>query len=116
MTKNVKHLGPFDRGLVVGLVVGEGSFTGDGKQAQLAISMNVRHEQLLRLLAELVPGSKLYGPYHHASRHFYRWMVRGPALADFLSEYEEDLRRVDRHVAGRIDEMQERYGPQLRIR
>jgi len=101
---------------VVGIIVGEGSFTGDGKQAQLAVSMHVRHERLLRLLADLVPGSKLYGPYHHSSRHFYRWMARGPALAAFLDEYEDDLRRTDDHVAGRIDEMRERYGPGLRIR
>ena len=55
VTKNVKHPDPFDRGLIVGLVIGEGSFTGDGKQAQLAISMNVRHERLLEYLRDAVP-------------------------------------------------------------
>lgn len=115
MTKNVKHPDPFDRGLIVGLVIGEGSFTGDGKQAQLAISMNVRHERLLEYLRNVVPGSKLYGPYHHSGRHFYRWMARGPALAAFLTEYEDDIRRVDDHVASRIDEMQARYGPNLKL-
>lgn len=116
MTKNVKHLPPFERGVIVGLVIGEASFTGDGKQAQLAVAMHVRHERLLTWLAESVPGSRLYGPYHHASRHFYRWMARGPALAAFLEDYEEDIRALDDHVAGRIDEMRERYGPGLRIR
>jgi hypothetical protein len=118
VTKHVKHdaLDPLDRGIVVGLVVGEASFTGDGKQAQLAISMHVRHERLLQWLADVVPGSRLYGPYHHSNRHFYRWMVRGTALADFLAEYEDDIRRVDDHVASRIDEMRDRYGTALRLR
>lgn len=116
MTKNVKHLPPFERGVIVGLVIGEASFTGDGKQAQLAIAMHVRHERLLTWLASVVDGSRLYGPYHHSNRHFYRWMARGPALAAFLDEYEDDIRAIDDHVAGRIDEMKERYGPTLRVR
>lgn len=104
----------YDRGVVVGLVIGEGSFTGDGRKASLAISMHVRHRDLLEWLTEQVDGSRLYGPYHHSGRHFMRWMLRGPALAAFVDEIEPDVRGLDTHVASRIADMRERYGPRLR--
>ena len=70
----------FSLGLLLGLIMGEGHFGGDGKQPQITIRMHARHENLFKWLLRLVPGSKLYGPYHHGGRHYYQWMVRGETL------------------------------------
>ena len=105
------ELSGFDRGLIVGVLVAEGSFGGDGKQPQVTLRVHVRHEALVRRLAELLPRSKLYGPYHHGDRHYFQWMVRGRALAEDLvpildAELQPDL---DAHAYERYREMRERY-------
>lgn len=104
------ELSAYERGVVVGLIIGEGSFTGDARKASLAISMHVRHRELLEWLADRVPASRLYGPYHHSGRHFMRWMLRGRGLADFVDEIEPDIQALCPHVASRIAEMRNRYG------
>ena len=42
----MSELTEFDRGLLVGLMIGEASFGGDGKQPQITVRMHVRHEAL----------------------------------------------------------------------
>lgn len=74
----------FAKGLLMGLLVGEGHFGGDGRQPHVTLRMHVRHAQLFRWLCQAVPGSRLYGPYHHAGRDYYQWMVRGEALRRYL--------------------------------
>src|SRR5918911_362016 len=86
-------LSPLEEGLIVGLLIGEGHFGGDGRKPQVTLRMHVRHESLLRWLEARVPGSRLYGPYHHGDRHYLQWMVRGPALVEHLLPVRE------RHVA-----------------
>ena len=49
-------LTPFEQGVVVGVLIGEGSFGGDGKQPQITLRMHVRHEALFRWLIERSPG------------------------------------------------------------
>ncbi len=100
-----------ERGLVVGLLIGEGHFGGDGKNPQITLRMHVRHEAVFRWLLRLFPRSRLYGPYHHGDRHYYQWMARGPALAeDVLPLVESVLTdEIDAHVNGRIREMKDRY-------
>lgn len=78
--KNNIEIDNFSLGFLLGILIGEGHFGGDGKQPQVTLRMHVRHEQIFRWLVGLVPGSKLYGPYHHGGRHYYQWMVRGEAL------------------------------------
>src|SRR5437660_741568 len=73
-----------DLGLLIGVLIGEGHFGGDGKQPQVTLRMHVRHEALFRWLAERFPRSRLYGPYHHGNRHYFQWMVRGRALVEDL--------------------------------
>jgi hypothetical protein len=104
-------LSDFDRGVIVGLLIGEGSFGGDGKQPQVTLRMHVRHEAIFNWLVERVPGSRLYGPYHHGGRSYFQWMARGRALVTGLlplleSELGPDL---DGHAASRFDQMRERY-------
>ncbi len=100
-----------ERGLVVGLLIGEGHFGGDGKNPQVTLRMHVRHEAVFRMLERLFPRARLYGPYHHGGRHYYQWMARGPALAeDVLPLVESVLTdEIDAHVSGRVREMKERY-------
>ena len=100
-----------ERGLFVGILIGEGHFGGDGKTPHVTLRMHVRHESLFRWLDERFPRARLYGPYHHGGRHYYQWMARGPALVeDVLPLVEAVLSDdVDSHVAGRVREMREKY-------
>jgi hypothetical protein len=103
----------FDRGLLVGLLIGEGSFGGDGKQPQVTLRMHVRHEAIFHWLVERFPATRLYGPYHHGGRSYYQWMARGTALVrDILPVLEEaSLETLDAHAAERLRAMLDRYAP-----
>jgi hypothetical protein len=107
----VDELTEFEKGVAVGLLIGEGSFGGDGKQPQVTLRMHVRHEALFRWLMERFPRTRLYGPYHHGGRSYYQWMARGSALVqDVLPLLEERLSAsLDGHASERLDEMLERY-------
>lgn len=104
-------LSDFDTGFLVGLLVGEGSFGGDGKQPQVTLRMHTRHEALFRWLMERFPRSKLYGPYNHGGRSYYQWMARGRTLVeDLLPLLEAHVRpELDGHAAARFDEMRSKY-------
>ncbi len=106
-----RALSDFERGVVVGLLIGEGSFGGDGKQPQVTLRMHIRHERLFRWLLELFPTSRLYGPYHHGGRSYYQWMARGPALVhELLPLLEGKLHEeLDGYAAERFQRMCERY-------
>jgi hypothetical protein len=101
----------FERGVVVGLLIGEGSFGGDGKQPQVTLRMHTRHEALFRWLVERFPRSRLYGPYHHGGRSYFQWMARGPVLVhELLPLLEGELHRdLDGYAAERLESMRERY-------
>jgi hypothetical protein len=100
----------FEEGFLLGILVGEGHFGGDGRQPQVTVRMHVRHEEMFRWLSEKVPGSRLYGPYNHGGRHYFQWMVRGQTLREeLLPILQRHLSEVDSHVRGRIEQMVERY-------
>ena len=80
----MKQLSDLDTGYLLGLLVGEGHFGGDGRQPQVTLRMHTRHEGLFRWLERTVPGSALYGPYHHGGRSYYQWMARGRALREVI--------------------------------
>lgn len=104
------QLEPFDEGYVVGLLVGEGHFGGDGKQAQITLRMHVRHEETFKWLTRTFPDGKLYGPYLHGGRNYYQWMARGPFLRQVMIPLiARHLKRLDPHVRGRFLAMCERY-------
>ncbi len=104
-------LSEFEHGLLVGILIGEASFGGDGKQPQITVRLHVRHEALFHWLMERFPETRLYGPYHHGGRSYYQWMARGTALVrDVLPLLEGQLRAdLDGHAAQRFDEMVSRY-------
>ena len=104
-------LSALEEGLIVGLLIGEGHFGGDGRKPHVTLRMHVRHETLLRWLEERVQGSRVYGPYHHGDRHYFQWMVRGPALVEhLLPVLERHIRpELDAHAHARLANMTERY-------
>ncbi len=106
-------LSPFDQGLLVGLLIGEGSFGGDGKQPQVTLRMHVRHEAIFRWLVDRFPATRLYGPYHHGGRSYYQWMARGTALVrDILPVLDAaPVAQLDAHAGERLQTMLERYRP-----
>ena len=103
----------FERGVVVGLLIGEGSFGGDGQQPQVTLRMHTRHEALFKWLVERFPGTRLYGPYHHGGRSYFQWMARGRVLVqDVLPLLEDELHAgLDGYAAGRLASMRDRYAP-----
>lgn len=105
-------LSAFDHGLFVGLLVGEGSFGGDGKQPQITLRMHTRHEAVFRWLIDRFPESRLYGPYHHGGRSYFQWMARGTVLVRDVLPLLEGLldERLDEHAAQRLRTMCARYG------
>jgi hypothetical protein len=104
-------LSAFEEGLVVGILIGEGSFGGDGKQPQVTLRMHTRHEALFRWLMKRFPRTRLYGPYGHGGRSYYQWMARGTALvADVLPVLEARLDAdLDAYAAQRLTDMLEAY-------
>jgi hypothetical protein len=74
----------YEIGLLVGLLIGEGHFGGDGKQPQVTLRMHTDHEALFRWLVARFPGGRLYGPYKHGGRSYYQWMARGEFLREEL--------------------------------
>lgn len=108
-------LSDYERGVLIGLLVGEGSFGGDGKQPQVTLRMHTRHEALFRWLMERFPRTRLYGPYHHGGRSYYQWMARGRALVDDVLPILEEglLGDLDSHAAERLSDMCRRYAPYI---
>jgi hypothetical protein len=87
----------FDTGFLVGVLVGEGHFGGDGRQPHITLRMHTDHEALFRWIEATFPGGRLYGPYHHGGRSYYQWMARGSFLRNDLMPI------LDRHLAPELD-------------
>ncbi|WP_407540934.1 hypothetical protein Q0M94_05980 [Deinococcus radiomollis] len=102
----------FEQGLLLGILIGEGHFGGDGKQAQITLRMHTRSLKVFQLLVRLFPASKLYGPYEHGGRSYYQWMARGEVLREVLVPLLDTLpmAEIDEHVYGRYLDMKSRYG------
>lgn len=109
----VKHSPPsdFEIGLLVGVLVGEGHFGGDGRNPQITLRMHTDHEPLFQWLLATFPGGKLYGPYEHSGRRYFQWMARGPFLREvlipILDRYLQPALDLKTHQ--RYEEMKRRY-------
>jgi len=101
----------FDIGYLLGLLVGEGHFGGDGRQPHVTLRMHTDHEALFLWIQEKFPGGKLYGPYHHGGRSYYQWMARGAYLREtLLPLLEAHLSpELDQKAYSRFVEMKKRY-------
>src|SRR4051794_34055394 len=109
--RHTPELTDIERGLVAGLLIGEGHFGGDGKYPHITLRMHVRHEALFHWLQTRFPRARLYGPYDHGGRRYFQWMARGPALAeDVLPVVEAVLsEEIDAHVFARVAAMRSAY-------
>ena len=102
--------GDMATGFLLGLLVGEGHFGGDGRQPQVTLRMHVRHQETFEWLRRTYPGSALYGPYHHGGRSYFPWSPRGGYLPDHIVPLVERHRAfLDAYTAARFDAMCERY-------
>jgi hypothetical protein len=101
----------FETGFLLGVLVGEGHFGGDGRQPQVTLKLHVRHEALLRYIMSICPGGRLYGPYNHGGRHYYQLMYRGKALRDELLPLLDSAQweRIDPPSFARYADMKSRY-------
>jgi hypothetical protein len=107
-----QHTGSFETGFLLGILVGEGHFGGDGRQPHVTLRMHTDHEALFHWIEDTFPGGRLYGPYDHGGRRYYQWMARGTFLRETL------LPILDRHLTAEMDEksyrryleMKDRYG------
>lgn len=106
----------FDRGFFLGILIGEGSFGGDGKQPHITLRMHTRHEDLFNWLMVRFPSTKLYGPYNHGGRSYYQWMARGRALVTEVLPVLDlvELQELDAYAAERLDAMLEKYDAFIR--
>src|SRR5580704_10577384 len=106
----------FEKGVLIGLLVGEGHFGGDGRQPQVTLRMHTRHEAIFHWLERTFPGGRLYGPYHHGGRDYFQWMARGSYLRDQLVPlFEEGLSlQLAAPSRERFEEMKVRYASRLR--
>ena len=105
----------FEEGFLLGVLVGEGHFGGDGKQPHVVLRMNIRHESLFRWIESRFRGGKLYGPYSHSGRNYFQWMARGEFLKDTLVPL---LNRrltpeLDRKTCEAFETMKSRYESRL---
>lgn len=105
------QINDFYKGLIIGILIGEGHFGGDGKQPHITIRMHTRHEKLFKLLLTLLPGSKLFGPYHHSGRDYYQFMVRGETLKNILLPLIENsnLKEINLYTFERYQKMKKDY-------
>ena len=86
-----------EEGLLIGLLIGEGHFGGDGRQPHVTLRMHIDHAALFHWIERTFPGGRLYGPYHHGGRHYFQWMARGEFLRRTL------LPLLDRHLKPELD-------------
>jgi hypothetical protein len=101
-------------GFLLGLLVGEGHFGGDGRQPHITLRMHSKHERLFRWLEAAVPGSRLYGPYRHGERSYFQWMVRGSTLRTGLAPLiHRNADLLDDYTGERFRMMCERYRIEL---
>jgi len=86
----------FDIGYLMGLIVGEGSFTGDRAAPVLSVKLHEEDPEPLQWLARSL-GGKVYGPYRYDRRHFFVYRLRGRALRSaiplFLAYLPESRKR-----------------------
>jgi hypothetical protein len=99
-----------DMGLLVGVLIGEGHFGGDGRQPQVTLRMHIRHASLFHWIVERF-GGRLYGPYSHGGRDYYQWMARGDFLRTRLVPILEASLRPDLDTPAweRFQAMKRRY-------
>jgi hypothetical protein len=101
----------FERGFLVGLLVGEGYFGGHGRSPVIALKMHTDHAAVFAWLTRRLPGGHIYGPYEHNRRRYLFWFARGRFLRETLVPLlDEHLLPIhSRRVYRRYQQMKARY-------
>jgi hypothetical protein len=81
---------PFALGYAMGIIVGEGSFTGDRLQPSLEVKLHRRDLEPLEHLQRTL-GGRIYGPYARGGRNHYAYMLRGQDLRRAVPVIHEHL-------------------------
>jgi hypothetical protein len=79
----LRTLSDFEIGYIVGLIVGEGSFTGDKHQPSLQLRMQHTDPEPIKYVWQII-GGNIFGPYTHGERTYTFVIVRGDDLKDSL--------------------------------
>ena len=96
----------FALGYAMGLIVGEGSFTGDRLQPSLEVKLHRRDLEPLEHLQRTL-GGRIYGPYARGGRNHYAYMLRGHELRRALPVILEHLPSSWKRL--QFDEWRRRY-------
>lgn len=111
MTVKQERTRDFNVGFLLGILVGEGHFGGDGRQPHITLRMHTDHKALFEWIMEHFPGGRLYGPYNHGGRRYYQWMARGAFLREelvpMLDRYLDE--QLDGKASLRFEDMKARY-------
>ena len=92
----------------MGLIVGEGCFSGDASRPALTVRLHASDLQPLLDLRSVFGGT-IYGPYVYGIRHSRAWVLTSWQLAEALPYFDRWLppsRKRDQYVVWR-----ERYAP-----
>lgn len=105
-------LSAFDAGFLIGVLVGEGHFGGDGRQPHITLRMHTDHAALFEWFMARFPESRLYGPYEHSGRRYYQWMARSGFLRDRMVPILDEWLRPEHsgRVWERYQRMKRTYG------
>jgi hypothetical protein len=101
----------FGLGYAMGLIVGEGSFTGDRRQPSLEVKLHRRDLEPLEHLQRTL-GGRIFGPYARDGRNSYAYMLRGRALRQALPILQEFLPQSWKRV--QFDEWLRKYADYFR--
>lgn len=92
----ISHMTDFEKGFVIGLIVGEGSFTGDKRQPSLDVRMGSNDPEPILFLQQTFGGAV----YHYVraykdgrTRDFYDYHLRGGELKQSIKFFNDHLVR-----------------------
>lgn len=109
-TEEFPRLSDFEKGFVIGLVVGEGSFTGDKRQPSLDVRMRSNDPSPILFLRQHFGGAV----YHYVrtakdgrTRDFYDYHLRGGELKRSIRFFNDHL--VESRKREQFDEWLDRY-------
>ena len=97
-------------GFLLGLLVGEGHFGGDGRQPQVTLRMHVRHEETFEWLRRTYPAAPSTARTITAAVPTTSGRLAGRYLREYIVPLVERHRSLlDAYTAARFDTMCERY-------
>lgn len=112
-----EHRQPWLDGFVVGLLFGEGSFTGDAKRPAVSVRVHADSIAALQLARDATGWGTIYGPYRNAQSdgikrgESVQWMIRSNQDLAELTWWLDQLgfEHIDARVGPRYVEWRDRW-------